>query len=368
MPEYIDAGTLREWLEQNRPVTILDVRPDEDRAQWWIPGSVHVNAYEGLKAGKPGVLAEIELPSDRPVVTVCNLGRVSARAADVLAARGIAALSLAGGMQAWSLAWNTAEVTFPKARIVQVRRTGKGCLSYVVVSGSEALVVDASLPPEVYLGLAAERGATIRYVLDTHIHADHLSRSRLLAEKSGAKVSLPRQDRVAFPYRPIETGSVLAVGEVVLRAIATPGHTMESTCYFINGQALFTGDTLFLAGVGRPDLHANAAESAARASHLYRSLHNLFDLAPDVLVLPGHTSEPVPFDRKVLAARLGDIAARLQPWLSSEQTFTERLLANLPDAPPNHLRILDLNEAGELPEGDVTGLEAGANRCAVPSS
>jgi glyoxylase-like metal-dependent hydrolase (beta-lactamase superfamily II)/rhodanese-related sulfurtransferase len=367
MPDYVDASTLRDWLEQNRPVTIIDVRADEDRAQWSIPGSIHVNAYEALKAGEPSVLSDIELPPDRPVVTVCNLGRVSARAAEVLAGRGIAALSLAGGMKAWSLAWNTAEVTLSKAQIVQVRRTGKGCLSYVVFSGSEALVIDASLPAEVYLDLATEKSSTIRHVLDTHIHADHLSRSRLLAEKSGATLSLPRQNRVAFPYTPIDADSELVVGDAVVRAIPTPGHTMESTSYFINGHALFTGDTLFLAGVGRPDLHTNATESAARASLLYRSLKKLLALGPEVLVFPGHTSEPVPFDRRVLSARLGDIAARLQPWLSSEETFTERLLAHLPETPPNYLRIVDLNEAGELSEGDVTDLEAGANRCAVPS-
>jgi glyoxylase-like metal-dependent hydrolase (beta-lactamase superfamily II) len=367
MPEHVDVSTLREWLEHNRPVTILDVRSDEDRAQWSIPGSVHVNAYEALKAGEPSVLSEIELPSDRPVVTVCNLGRVSARAAEVLAGRGIAALSLAGGMKAWSLAWNTAEMLLPKAEIVQVRRTGKGCLSYVVFSGSEALVIDASLPPELYLELAAAKGSTIRYVLDTHIHADHLSRSRLLAERSGARLTLPRQNRVAFPYTPIDAESELVVGEAFVRAIPTPGHTMESTSYFVNSQALFTGDTLFLSGVGRPDLHTNAAESAARASLLYCSLKHLLALGPEVVILPGHTSEPVPFDRKVLAARLGDVAARLHPWLSSEETFTQRLLANLPDTPPNYLRIVELNEEGELSEGDVTDLEAGANRCAVAS-
>lgn len=174
MSKYVDASTLRDWLEQNRPLTVIDVRADEDRAQWSIPGSIHVNAYEALKAGEPSVLSDIELPSDRPVVTVCNLGRMSARAAEVLADRGFAALSLAGGMKAWSLAWNTAEVTLPKAQIVQVRRTGKGCLSYVVFSGSEALVINASLPPDVYLDLAAEKNSTIRHVLDTHIHADHL--------------------------------------------------------------------------------------------------------------------------------------------------------------------------------------------------
>src|SRR5207244_1181298 len=106
----------------------------------------------------------------------------------MLQARGFEAFPLAGGMKAWSLAWNTAEIPAKdgSARILQIRRTGKGCLSYLVGSKAEALVIDASLPPEVYLELASRHGFRIRYVLDTHIHADHLSRGRSLAEQAGA--------------------------------------------------------------------------------------------------------------------------------------------------------------------------------------
>ena len=133
MTKQIDADTLREWLETQRPVTVLDVRADEDRVQWAIPGSLHVNAYEALHAGQPGALADAALPLDRPVVTVCNAGRVSQTAAAILVERGFDARSLTGGMKAWSLAWNAADVPLADAsvRVIQVRRTGKGCLSYV---------------------------------------------------------------------------------------------------------------------------------------------------------------------------------------------------------------------------------------------
>jgi rhodanese-related sulfurtransferase len=98
MNTQIDAGTLREWLETQHPVTVVDVRADDDRAQWSIPGSVHINAYEALRAGEPGALAEANLPTDRPVVTVCSAGRLSQTAAAVLANRGFDARSLTGGM------------------------------------------------------------------------------------------------------------------------------------------------------------------------------------------------------------------------------------------------------------------------------
>ena len=132
MSKQIEAETLREWLDAQQPVTVLDIRTDEDRAQWAIPGSLHLNAYEALRAGQPGLLADASFPLDRPVVTVCNAGRVSQTAAEMLADRGFDARSLAGGMKAWSLAWNAADVPLSDAsvHVTQVRRTGKGCLSY----------------------------------------------------------------------------------------------------------------------------------------------------------------------------------------------------------------------------------------------
>ena len=159
MTNTIEANTLRDWLEAHHPVVVLDVRSDEDHAQWAIPGSVHINAYEALRAGQPGALASAMLPHDRPVVTVCNAGRVSQTAAAFLVERGFDARSLVGGMQAWSLAWNTADVPLPDTRVqvVQVRRTGKGCLSYVVGSGPDAVVIDASVAPDVYVDLADRR-------------------------------------------------------------------------------------------------------------------------------------------------------------------------------------------------------------------
>ena len=166
--ESINVETLQEWLTGGRPVTVLDIRTPEDRAQWSIPGSLYVNAYDALKAGNPEALKGVELPKDRPVVTICNAGKISQVAAEQLNEHGIEAYPLAGGMKSWSLAWNTAETELQNATVLQVRRAGKGCLSYIVGSASEAVVIDASVDPTVYSRLATERGWTIQYVLDTH--------------------------------------------------------------------------------------------------------------------------------------------------------------------------------------------------------
>jgi glyoxylase-like metal-dependent hydrolase (beta-lactamase superfamily II) len=365
--QQIDAHTLRDWLDAHQPVTVLDIRSDDDRAQWAIPGSLHVNAYDALRNGEPGALADLALAADRPVVTVCNAGKVSQTAADVLRQRGFDARSLAGGMKAWSLAWNTAPVPLSDSsvRVVQVRRTGKGCLSYVAGSGDEAAVIDPSVSPDVYVDIAKTHRWSIRYVLDTHVHADHLSRARELAKQAGATLLLPPQDRVHFTFAAIADGEHVSVGRARLAAIYTPGHTNESTSYMLNDAAIFTGDTLFINGVGRPDLHADPETARRRARTLFASLSRLRALQSDPIVLPAHASEPIAFDGRAVASPMADVAMWLTDWLASESAFVDRVTSNLPPTPPNFVRIVDLNEADDFPTGDPTDLEAGANRCAV---
>lgn len=367
LSETVSAGALRDMLEQGQPVTILDVRPEEERAEWRIPGSVHVDAYAALKAGEPHALEGVRLPDDRPVVTVCGAGKTSLTAAEQLQERGIEAASLEGGMRAWSLAWNTAEVEISDSQytVLQIRRTGKGCLSYLLATRGGAAVVDAALDPQIYLDLAEEHGWTVTAVLDTHVHADHLSRGRLLAELAGVPFYLPAQDRVTYDHHSLRHGDAIAVGETQLEAVHTPGHTMESTCYLLDGRALFAGDTLFLSGVGRPDLEADAAAARERAHLLYSSLQRLLALPDDTIILPGHTGEPVPFDGRPVAATLADVRRNAALLGIPEEEFVETLLARIPPTPPNHDRIVRLNEDGRLPDGDVVDLEAGANRCAI---
>jgi glyoxylase-like metal-dependent hydrolase (beta-lactamase superfamily II) len=367
MTRQIEAETLRAWLDAQQPVTVLDIRTDEDRDQWAIPGSLHLNAYDALRAGQPGALADATFPLDRPVVTVCNVGRVSQTAAEMLAERGLDARSLAGGMKAWSLAWNAADVPLPDSscRVIQVRRTGKGCLSYIVGSAGEAAVIDPSVSPGVYLELASRHGWAIRYVLETHIHADHLSRARELARQTGAALLLPAQERVRFAFRAIADGERIPLGRASLTAIGTPGHTNESTSYVLNETAVFTGDTLFTNGVGRPDLHADPQAARQRARALFASLTRLRALHPETVVLPAHASEPIAFDGRAVAARMEEVATWLSGWIATESAFVDRVTARLPPTPPNFVRIVDLNEAGEFPTSDPTDIEAGANRCAI---
>jgi glyoxylase-like metal-dependent hydrolase (beta-lactamase superfamily II) len=361
--DTISTEQLRDLLSAGKPVTMVDIRTAADR-EWSIPGSLHIDAYDAVNAGSLGLLAGRDLGPD-PVVTVCGVGRTAAKATALLRAGGVKALTLEGGMRTWSMAWNPAEATVSGHQVVQVRRTGKGCLSYIVGSGSEAVIIDASVDPAVYVRLLRDNGWRLTAVVDTHIHADHLSRSRALAQQEGAELWLPAQNRSRHAFRPVADGDRIRVGSDALVALRTPGHTAESTTYLLDQAAAFTGDTLFLASVGRPDLQGGAdKDSASRARQLHQSIGRLLKLPWKTMVFPGHVSEPIPFDGRLLATTIGEIRDHVALAQLAEAEFVEAVLARIPPSPPNHSFITDLNERGELPE-DPVELEAGANRCAV---
>lgn len=361
----INAETLRTWLEEDKPVFILDVRPKEQREEWQIPGSAHLEAYKRLNEGDSSVLDEISIPENTPVVTVCAAGRTSQVAASELRKRGIEASSLKDGMKGWSLAWNTAKIALKDFEIIQVRRTGKGCLSYIVASGGEAIIVDASVSPGVYEQILGQHNLSLKYVIETHIHADHLSRSKQLAEKNKVSLFLPVQNKVTFSFQPIDDATTFQVGNISIKPIKTPGHTVESTCFLVEDKVLLTGDTLFIDGVGRPDLKANAEEAFQKSKLLYQSLQKLLSLDRGIIVLPAHTSHPVAFNNKPVQSTLSEIKKNVRMLQINEETFISTLLQRIPETPANYSTIVEKNLKGDFSDVNPIDLEAGANRCAV---
>ena len=174
-----------------------------------------------------------------------------------------------------------------------------GCLAqgaYYIASEGEAVVIDPLRESAPYLERAVRDGVRIKYVLETHFHADFVSGHVALAEKSGATIVYGPNAQPDFPFHSAQHEEILKVGKVNIVVLHTPGHTMESTCYLLRDEhgkdtALFSGDTLFLGDVGRPDLAQKAAHMTLEqlAATLYRSLREvLMPLADDVTVYPGH--------------------------------------------------------------------------------
>jgi glyoxylase-like metal-dependent hydrolase (beta-lactamase superfamily II) len=368
----IDCVQLKTKLEAGEAVEVVDIREPAEFGAWHIHGSRNLPVYDALRAGDPSPLVEQSagLPKDRPLVAVCRAGVVSQRAADVLGSLGFEALSLSGGMRGWGDVWTAAPIALGDGRgttLIQIRRNGKGCLSYIVGSRGAAVVVDPSADEGAYLKTADEAGLRITHVLETHVHADHVSRARALCGTTGAKLVLPVTDRVTYAYTPIRDGETLSIGDASIEALSTPGHTSESTCYLVDDELLLSGDTLFVNAVGRPDLEKGDAGAEAGARLLHGSLHDrLLARFDDVTVCPAHWSKPIGFDARPIAGSLTEIRSSLDLLRADEGGFVETVLASLSAKPCNHETIIALNEGkADLGRQSLLDLEAGPNSCAA---
>jgi glyoxylase-like metal-dependent hydrolase (beta-lactamase superfamily II)/rhodanese-related sulfurtransferase len=365
MEDIITVKELQEKLNKHENVFILDVRPEDQRKEWKIADSVHVDAYKQLNAGDETALDIVELPHDSKVVTVCAAGRTSLLASKLLQRKGVHAYSLEGGMKAWNYAWNTAELTVEGVKIIQVRRAAKGVLSYVVGSRDEAIVIDAALDPKVYQAIAKDNGWKIKFVTDTHVHADYVSRTRDLATATGATHLLIDNATVEFPYSAVAHGELIKFGNAQLEVIQTPGHTWESTTFKLGNSAIFTGDTLFIDSVGRPDLKADAAEGIEKAKALYSSLTRLLSLDDNIVVLPAHASNTIAFDGKLIGDSIKVVRSRVNAAQMTEAEFVDYTSSKLPPTPPNYLTIAGINKNGSYEGQVLADLEAGGNHCAI---
>jgi hydroxyacylglutathione hydrolase len=172
-----------------------------------------------------------------------------------------------------------------------------GCLSeaaYYVESNGEAAIIDPLRDIEQYIALATERNATIKYIFETHFHADFVSGHLDLAKATGADIVFGPQTDTSYKVVMAEDGQEFTIGNISLTALHTPGHTLESTCWLLKDEnkrdhAIFTGDTLFIGDVGRPDLSSGSMDSVQLAGLLYDSLQSkILPLADEVLVYPAH--------------------------------------------------------------------------------
>lgn len=356
----ITADELLSTLDDGGDVVVLDVREPDEFESWSIPRSMNVPLGS--------LVARLdEVPQSADLVTVCAVGSRAQTATDVLQRAGVASRVLDGGMASWSRVYDEAALEAGDATIVQVRRRGKGCLSYLVGARDAAAVIDPSSDVNQYLERADEHGWQIRHVFDTHLHADHVSGARALAAATGAELVLNPADRFGFEFVPLRDGMRVRIAEGVnltVSVLSTPGHTKGSTVFLLGQTAAFTGDTLFLESVGRPDL-ADQAEAFAHA--LYRSLHDKLLNQPDsMMILPAHFSSVVAVDRKLVGAPLGDLKARLSLLAVDEPAFVAWAAGSVTARPPHYETIVATNLSGSaLDDDERSSLEAGPNRCAV---
>ncbi|MES2645718.1 MAG: MBL fold metallo-hydrolase [Bacteroidota bacterium] len=178
-----------------------------------------------------------------------------------------------------------------------VQQLYTSCLSeaaYYIESNGEAAIIDPLRDIEPYIELAAARGASIRYIFETHFHADFVSGHIDLGKATGAPIIYGPETKTDYPVQIATDGQAFALGNVTFIALHTPGHTIESTCWLLKNEAgknhaLFSGDTLFIGDVGRPDLSSGNLDSSELAGLLFDSIQEkILSLEDDVIVYPAH--------------------------------------------------------------------------------
>lgn len=353
-------------------LVVVDVRAPGEVARWKVEGDRDVPRVERAYwdvLGSPNALAA-GIPDGAIAVVVCAYGNTSAIIAEELRSIGVDARNLEGGMVAWRRLHlvrplpGTPEGTY----VVQLDRVAKGCLSYVVgTEGGPAVVIDPDRFHDDHRRVLHEHGSTLEAAVDTHLHADHVSGAAALASHAGVPYLLADDDGATVTHcRPDDGEVILHADGLTAQAVAlhAPGHTPGSTAVLVDHRYLFSGDTLFVVSVGRPDL---GGQLEAWATDLHRTLtERLAGIDDDVLVLPAHyQNRRERNDDGVFAARLGDLRRHTE-FTADLDAFLAHVRAHAREAPAEYARIRLVNLGGDPSDAEVLDeLETGKNQCAA---
>ena len=392
MPVW-SPGDLYRHLSEGSRFAILDVRNQSEFNAWKIEGKVPIHTVnipyydlldledenEELAAAVARAIPKQlkdRLPRSGPVLAVCAKGETSPHVAEGLRRLGHKAFNLEGGMVAWGNHYEVRVIEeTPRLTILQISRPARGCLSYLLASGGEALVIDPARHVGTYTRIAAERGWRITGVLDTHLQADHLSGGAALAKTVGADYWLHPYDSIhpddllpaTFTFRYLEDDTTFRLGEISVRALHLPGHTLGMINLLVDGRFLLSGDALFIGSIGRPDLGGKAKTWIPL---LYRSLQQVLELPVSTVVLPSHFSHLREADEQgCFRASLGALRDSNEGLRMQSQglvTFSAYIEASLPEHPRAYDDIRRVNtgllQVDEVKAGE---LELGQNRCAL---
>ena len=398
MVTTISAEQLKRYLDDDEPFALVDTRTEESFDAWHVRGAL--NFPFGPQEELDGRLEELrELVGDvGSVVTICAKGISSGNLASQLvdATDEWEVQAVDGGMKAWSGVYDSVEVDVGEAvregglettsgetargegvRVIQLQRRAKGCLSYVVGCGEtgDAVVVDPTEDVDEVKTAAEEAGLTIAAVLDTHVHADHVSGGRRLAEELDVPYYLG--DRAAergldYEFEGLARNEVLEVGELECKALATPGHTSEMISLLVDDLAVLTADTLHVNSVGRTELEFSEDEGEEGARMLYETLHRTLLAEPEgVTVLPGHVTVTADGEFAVgapgeaIATTVRNARTGIDLLQVDEEAFVDRL-ADPGEKPANYEEIIEINRGvRELDPEERTELELGPNNCSA---
>ncbi|MCW5211659.1 MBL fold metallo-hydrolase [Desulfobulbus sp. TB] len=369
------ASDLFQWLIQKEDLVVLDVRNEKDYSRFRIespyPFELHnISYYDFMEAEKESVA---RVPANRRICIVCAKEGSAKYVAEILDKHGFDDVSyLAGGFKSWG------NMLIPKLisdqegyQLYQFIRPAKASCSYGLIFQDEMMLFDPSRNSDFYLNFAAEKGCTITKTFETHLQADYISGSRAIAEQTGA-IFYGNQEDFADSnnlYTPVVDGEVHRFTDEnspTVRVLFTPGHTPGSTSYIINEKQMISGDTVFIASVGRPDLGGHAE---AWAIQLYTTLGMIKKLDQDLAVLPGHYMNWEEANEDfIFTTSLGDAIERNKAIyaITNQGDFIRFIQDNMRTQPEEYAVIRLLNAHKKQVDNDQAEiLDIGKNECAA---
>ena len=382
MVEAISAADLRDRIEADAFDVLFDTRAPEDFEEWHIAEAENVE-YSGSDNELVGEFDPEAYDPEAEVIITCATGNSAGAFAEYLTeVEGFADVAYVdGGMEDWSLVYDVVPIATERddLEILQLQRRAKGCLGYLVGSKrtGKAALIDVTRATGAFESAAADRGYEIARVFDTHIHADHISAGRMLADKYDVPYHLgePATTRdPQFEFDGLEPNETVLVGDIAIKAVHTPGHTTGMTSYLVEDEALVTGDTLFVESIGRTELQFAGEDAKSGARVQYETLHHKIGTLPDhVKILPGHFSltncgEYIDVQPGApMFSTVGEIWAKNEIIQLEEDEFVEHMFDNLPSKPPNYEKVIETNLGVYEPAGEDerNELELGPNRCAA---
>jgi glyoxylase-like metal-dependent hydrolase (beta-lactamase superfamily II)/rhodanese-related sulfurtransferase len=395
----IKPDDLKKRIDKGEDIFILDVRTPEEHKSW----KVSYDRYQDSSVIPIDALSSADslkqIPKDKEIVTFCGHGNRSMAAAKTLSELGYNVKSIVGGLDGWNSVYDIASISDidSSLRIWQIRRLSKGCMSYMVAStyDKSAIVIDATCEIDKAISKIVNKNELrITKLIDTHMHADHLSGATRLAKKYGADVYISslegyntKNGTEEMSFKSIRDGDTIQVGDgIVLEAIHTPGHTNGSMSFRLQNSInktkttnssnnvdkdnnhnnyLFTGDTLFVDGIGRPDLHNKAEEFTLNLFNTYHQ--KILNLPDETLILPAHFGGSFEH-QKLISNTINSIKQKINLLSASEAEFIKFVIgstSSLPQ-PMNYDKIISINKNMTLCDTiEQKDIEAGPNACGI---
>lgn len=369
-----EAKNLFQWLTDKEDILVLDVRNEKDFGRFQVESPypfdiMNISYYDFMEIEEECVA---KVPKGRAVRIVCAKEGSAKYVGEILVKHGFEDVRyLTGGIKTWG------NLLVPKLvkkedgySLYQFIRPGKASCSYGLCSGNEMMLFDPSRNIEFYLDFAKGKNCTIIKTFETHLQADYISGSRMIAEQTGATFWGNDGD-----FKGTKAGHTALVngathtfssGDTKVEVVFTPGHTPGSTSFIINDTFMISGDMVFIQSLGRPDLGGKAVEWAVL---LYESMLNVKKLDKNLLVLPGHYMDwNEATDDLLFCMDLGHVIERNKDVysISSEDAFIKYIQDNMRKQPDEYALIRLAN--GNLEQYDPEKqeeLDLGKNECAA---